>query len=142
MHAALRITVIWHDDDVVQLRVTGSNGRFAGQADTYVSPADFDGLPDSLVGFPSSTSDVRELELGAFGPDSAGGGVRLRFSCRDSAGHTQVEARFEGDHVGSAPPEAALVYAEFEPAAFDQFVTGLRHIARNRSGEAILAAAV
>jgi hypothetical protein len=59
----IRISVIYTDEHLIELRVMASNGTFAGQADVYAdadAPAEFARV---LRGFPASRSDTREFEL-------------------------------------------------------------------------------
>jgi hypothetical protein len=125
----IEIEIHWFDDDVIELLVRASNGRFAGMAELYVSHDELPRLADALRGFPASPCDHRELQLGTFDANHAGGGVRLRFWCKDRAGHALVEVSLRTDgryHFGR--PEMAELVIPVEPYAIDRFVQHLGHL--------------
>jgi hypothetical protein len=127
----LKIEVLRSDDDVTQIRVSGSNGRFAGAVNAYVSRGTLVHVAKDLDGFPKHVGDTRDVVLGAFGPRYAGGAVRLHFVCPDLAGHPRLDAEFEAEDHGPAfdgNPEYARVIIRFEVAAFDRFVSHLRTV--------------
>ncbi len=97
MDGGVKIEVIWFDDEVVELRVHGSNGRFAGTAELYASPDVFSEVAKSLRGFPSSIRDHRQIELGTFDPFCGGGGVRLTLRCVDATAHAVIEMSIRTD---------------------------------------------
>jgi len=125
MPAGLHIKYLYHDNDIIEVEVFVGNGRFCGTARVYVGIGQLSEAGALLKGFPQRSSDIREVVLGAFGRDSAGGGVRLRFYCKDLAGHAVVEATIEADHIGKGPAESAVVLADIEPASLDIFVPQL-----------------
>jgi hypothetical protein len=129
---------------VLELGISASNGKFSGIALPYLS---IDGLPGAaihLAGFPSSTSDVREIQFGEFGPETAGGCVNLRFFCKDGSGHAVVEVRMESKNEGSVEtpwdrsPQSVHFFGEIEARAVDDFVTELRAINPRKEGNARL----
>ena len=135
--------VVWHDDDVVSVRVSASNGAFSGVADAYVGSDGLVLVAENLNGFPVSPSDRREVTVGAFGEGSAGGGVTLRFACTDGSGHARVEVILEGDQgSGGDHPETVHLFIPIEAAAVDRFVLGVRRLATTAKGVASLDAAV
>jgi hypothetical protein len=120
------LEVIWFDQDVIEIVLSCSNGRFSGQAEIYLS---HDGLLEfagRLRGFPQSVSDSRTFELGTFNPSHADGGVRMKFSCRDSTGRAVVEIRLRGDACEAlGEPESVALRIRIESAAIDSFVQQL-----------------
>jgi hypothetical protein len=135
---------LWHDIDVYEFDLSASNGRFSGAAKTYVSIGGLAEAAEALKGFPRELSDVGELQFGAFGRESAGGAVHLRFFCIDGAGHAVVELRFKSasdcysNLSGDGPIQSAQFVAEIEENAVDDFVAELRLSEENRSGAASL----
>jgi hypothetical protein len=144
MSLGLQLKYLWHDIDVYEFDVSASNGRFSGAAKTYVSIGGLAEAAGVLKGFPRELSDVRELQFGAFGRESAGGGAHLRFFCKDSAGHAVVELRIESDdesNTGShwnLPEQTAHFFGEVEACAVDNFVVELRLLEENKTGVASL----
>jgi hypothetical protein len=66
MKLGIHISVLYNDEHLLKLRVSASNGVFAGQADVY---ADSDALAEmagTLKGFPNGRDDEREFEMGTF----------------------------------------------------------------------------
>src|SRR5712692_8606366 len=98
MDPGFQIKVIYRDDDVVELRITGWNGAFGGAADAYVGVGDLERIAEKLQGFPKHPSDTREIVFGAFGHKSAGGGVNMLFYCPGSSGQAHVEAKIESSY--------------------------------------------
>ena len=76
--------------------------------------------------------------LGAFGAKFAGGAARLRFYCKDGAGHGMVEIQIEGDHSGRTVSESATMIAPIEAASIDLFLPELDLIGGRLSGSAAL----
>jgi hypothetical protein len=143
--AGLEVAYYWHDADVLQVSVSASNGTFTGASFPYLSPGDLANFASILEGFPTTSSDVRELEFGAAGEEFAGGYAKLRLSCRDRAGHAVAEITMESkdqsrlDTRWIAPVESAHFYAEVEPSAIDEFVKELRQLSGREEGSAWLA---
>jgi hypothetical protein len=79
MEKVLVISYLYHDGDILQLRVRAWNGRFGGDTKLYVGRDGLTAVANELRGFPRGKDDSRETVLGAFGSDSAGGAARLSF---------------------------------------------------------------
>lgn len=65
MSTGLKVAYLWHDNDVIEVRVTVENARFRGTANVYVGT---DGLLEAagtLAGFPKHSRDKREVIFGA-----------------------------------------------------------------------------
>jgi hypothetical protein len=138
MIAGLKVSYLWHDWDVVEVRITVENADFRGTANVYVGT---DGLLEAavmLAGFPSSNLDKRWVEFGATGKRFAGGFVRLDMYCEDGANHTAFRATIEGDYGNREFTESAMVCVKFEPAALDVFLRQLEEIEKGHSGSATL----
>jgi hypothetical protein len=135
MEHGLRVRHLYHDNDILEVEVSAFNGRFAGSTALYIGRDELSLSADALQYFPSSQSDERNVTLGAFGLESAGGALRLRFRCIDSALHVQVSIQIE-DSEGK---QSAVVIADVEPAAIDSFIPELQRIQEELSGDAILA---
>ncbi len=87
MYVGFEVRVLWHDNDVIELCVSGWNGAFGGSAEIYEGIGDLQDVAAQLRGFPKSPADTREVVLGSIDRKYAGGGMRMRFHCVDGAGH-------------------------------------------------------
>ncbi|HEY3930517.1 MAG TPA: hypothetical protein VGL89_19245, partial [Candidatus Koribacter sp.] len=128
MDAALKAAVIWSDADVIELRISAWDGRFGGVADVYIARGGISKAAAQIAGFPTTISDTRELQFGAFGRDSAGGGARLRFYVQGGAGHTFVEIHIESDYNRSEGADSVSFRTHVEASAVDIFVQELQEL--------------
>lgn len=122
----LTFSVSWFDVDVIQLDVSCSNGRFSGQTSIYEVHNFAEELARALKGFPKSDSDVVEAQLGTFNPQQAGGGLQMKFQCRDAMGHCEVVVTIRSpDCLAPGSAESTVLLLPVEPAAIDQFILEL-----------------
>jgi hypothetical protein len=138
MNAGLKVTYLYHDGDIIEVRIIAENALFRGSVDVYVGT---DGLLEAaavLEGFPKDRSDTREVAFGAAGPKFAGGSVGLEFYCKDGAGHTAFRAEIEEEYRGQERAQCATVFVDFEPASLDRFLVELRHVEKEHRGTAVL----
>ncbi len=138
MNVGLRVTYLYHDIDLIEVRITAENAAFRGSANVYVGT---DGLLEAaatLEGFPKDRQDTREVIFGAAGPKFAGGSARLKFYCKDGAGHTAFRAEIEEDYSGQERAQSATVFVDFEPASLDRFLIELRQVEEEHRGTATL----
>ena len=114
---------------MVNLRINGSNGSFSGSVELYESHNSLPQLAKTLRGFPVSTTDVREFELGTFDESSAGGGIWLQFLCTDNIGHTAAKINMRADpRMSQGLTESAVFQIRVEPAGVDDFVAQLDNV--------------
>jgi hypothetical protein len=127
LELGIEFAVFWWDQDIVEFRVTSSNGYFAGWAKIYVGHDVLAQLAERLKGFPSSTSDSRDFELGTFDPKYADGGLRMHFYCLDSVGHAAVEIKIRGDRCEAlGEVESVALRIPIEAAGVDRFIAQVR----------------
>jgi hypothetical protein len=138
MNDGLKVAYLWHDNDVIEVRVTVENVKFRGTADAYVGAGGLLEATSLLAGFPTNNLDKREVVFGAAGKGFAGGFLRLEFYCEDGAGHAAFRATIEGDYGHLELAESAIVHVSFEPAALDAFLLQLRQVEKEHSGSAVL----
>jgi len=122
----LDIELLWWDEDVNELRIRASNGTFAGEARVYVRPDGLESFAATLDGFPRSVGDRREIELGTFDPNMAGGGARALLWKRRATGPADAEITLWAATVGR--DQSVSMKLAFEPAAIDEFVRRLRSL--------------
>jgi hypothetical protein len=105
----------------------------------YLAHDDLYKTAEDLSGFPSDIKDARDVELGAFEPDAAGGGIHMSFRCIDSAGHAVVAVRLRADGCkGPAEPESVSLYVPVEAGSVDSFVAKTRSINNTMGAKAYL----
>jgi hypothetical protein len=139
----IRVEVIWFDQDVIEIILSCSNGRFSGQTEIYLSHSDLSKFADGLRGFPQRVSDSRNFELGTFDPSHADGGVTMKFSCPDSRGRAVVEIRLRGDACQAlGEPESVALRVPIEPAGIDSFVEQLAAVNSTIGASATLPMAI
>jgi hypothetical protein len=125
----IEFEVVWSDQDVVQYQVTCSNGPFRGSTRMYLAHGDLSEAAETLNGFPQNTNDARDLQLGAFVPNLAGGGISMHCRCVDSVGHAVVLVRLRSDGcLGPDQPESVCLYIPVEAGSIDSFVTKARSL--------------
>ncbi len=125
MEIGLGVRIIYQDSDVVEVRVCAWNGRFGGATDAYIGTGELQEAAMKLQGFPKGRTDTREIVFGAFGPDSAGGGVRVRVYCTDAAVHISAQVEIESEYDEAGTFESVTLLLPIEVAALDSFVTEL-----------------
>lgn len=134
----LQFKVIYADDHLMQIHVSAWNGAFGGAAEVYVGIGQIEQIAGNLEGFPKDIRDAREVVLGAFGSQSAGGGLNMLFYCADQAGHTYVDLSIESEPSSTGKVQSVTCALPVEAAGIDSFVSELRRLGANRAGEAYL----
>jgi hypothetical protein len=140
MNKGFQLDVKWHDNDLLEVRITAWNGAFGGAADVYLPIGGLRETAEKLSGFPRNPTDKREVLFGRFGPVQAGGAVGMRFYGADGAGHTYVESKIESDNQIAGVNESVVLSILIEPAALDSFVEDLRRLDAEKTGAACLCA--
>jgi hypothetical protein len=107
-----QFTVIWFDEGTIELCISAWNGNFGGTIEVYEAHGKLEKAAGSLVGFPLTPSEKREIVFVNFDHKWAGGGVRMRFHCVDGAGHAYVEAEMDSNYEsGGNDPDRTAVHA-------------------------------
>jgi hypothetical protein len=122
MTSGLTIEIVWFDEDVVELLVSGSNGVFSGAARLYADREGLKKLSVFLKGFPQEPDERRLIEMGTFDPGFSGGGARLGLRCTDSAGHVALDVLL-ATQVENNRHQRVEFALQTEPAALDRFHT-------------------
>ena len=133
----LKLKVIWKDDDMFELHISASNGRYCGQTEVYDSKHSLLPFAKNLKGFP-------------FGKD------KLSHQCGEKDSHSYFEMRFYkigfSGKVGVQINMEENVATEYrteekdklsmelivEPNTIDIFQRELIALAKNEDGEAEL----
>jgi hypothetical protein len=135
----IEFEVIWWDQDVIEYLVRCSNGAFAGAAKIYMGHDKLSNAASVLGGFPSSNRDSRNIELGTFQPNTAGGGIHLHFDCVDSVGHACVLVKIRANGckaMGDA--QSVCLFVPVEAGAIDSFVAQIGRLRNTKGDKAFL----
>lgn len=134
----IHFNVIYRDNDLLEVRIAAWNGAFSGATDVYVHIGEPEDLGAKLAGFPRSNTDLREITLGTFGDQGAGGGFSMRFYCVDSSAHAFVASGIESGNKVGGVTQSTVLAVSIEAAAVDEFVYQFRNLASSGSGSAFL----
>jgi len=143
MKPGIRLSKIWCDQDLIELRVEVSDGRSCFSNQTYVGQGTLEDAISSLRAFKDQVyGGVVDIRFGEFGPEYANGAFharlhfakpgRLIISCRQESEFTQ----FGKKEVASR----ATLYLKSEPVLLDRFVSELQAVATGMDEEAYLEA--
>ncbi|HTS11378.1 MAG TPA: hypothetical protein VMH00_04610 [Candidatus Limnocylindrales bacterium] len=139
MKHGIEITIIWMDQDVLEIAFRCSNECFSGQAEMYLGHDTLSEMAEALGGFPANSKDSREFQLGAFEPNHAGGGAWMHFRCVDSAGHAVVEVKVRSEGVGDI--EYVALRIPILAADVESFLSQVRQMNKQVGATAHLQAA-
>jgi hypothetical protein len=133
----LELKVVWKDDDMFELRVTATNGRFFGATEVYDTSSALTSFATSLLGYPKEDKTL----IHEAGQKDSYSYFAMKFYCIDNAGHVGVEVSLE-ENVSTQfrPEEKDKIKLEIivEPNAIDNFQKQLLSLAKNEDGTAIL----
>lgn len=151
----LSFEVIYRDDDLIQVEVKASNGRYAGVTVFYTGALEFIEIGEELQGFPKGIGQVIEKafgytrqeliefqeknhieNIGFYIPPY----VNLKFKCIDKSGHTAVDIILVEENWTEREEAKGKVSFEmlFEPASLDIFSVELSTLGKNKKGKATL----
>jgi hypothetical protein len=143
MKPGIHFSKVWADDDVVEFRVSVSDGTSCFCNQVYVGHADFDDAVSCLRVFKEHIhGGLFDLRFGEFGQEYANGAfhARLHFPV---PGRLYVSCEQESGFVEFAKKEVAsraTMYVKSEPGLLDRFIAELTSMAGGTSEEAYLEA--
>jgi hypothetical protein len=133
----LIVEAVWDDPDMLEVRVSVSNGSFSGQTNIYVGLGDLAAAANHLAGFPTHPRDERRVSWGS--EESGLGRVDLLFRCRTGAGHPVLAADVTSSDMGAAERgQTVRLQLSFDAAGLDRFVAALRAVETAKRGTAVL----
>ena len=140
MESHLAISSIWEDECLFEIRISGTNGAFAGRADCYTNRNEIEELGKLLEVFPKSVSDSFEFTTRSKADLSY---FSVSGFCTDNSGHTLLAITIA--HIESFTNVRNENYKvnfdlKVEPQAINSFGKQLRRIAKEPLGktEAVL----
>jgi hypothetical protein len=133
----LDLNIIWKDNDMFEVKVTASNGRFSGVTEVYDTPDSLLSFAKTLKGYPKD-NDILFYEAGK--KDSYAY-YSMKFYTIDNYGHVgvlvcieeNVSTKFRAEEKDKINLELLV-----EPSAIDIFQRELIHIAQEQAGNATL----
>lgn len=133
----LELEIIWKDDDIFELKVTASNGRYFGITEVYDTTESLLSFAQTLIDFPNQN----KIAIHEAGKKNGYAYFSMRFYCIDKVGHIGIEINLE-DTVATEfrKEEKNKLKLEIiaEPSAIDNFQKALKNLAINQKGVAIL----
>lgn len=138
LDSRLVFRIVWKDEDVIELDVWASNGRYSGQTRIYATSDELEEMSRNLPRFPKDVSAKYEQTFGEKGGVSC---VSLKFYCFNKAGHAAVQVYME-DQVPTDYREEEKNKVELEikceAASIDEFSRQLNEMGKRREGTAVL----
>jgi hypothetical protein len=139
----IHVSKVWADDNVVELRVSVSDGTSCFCNQVYVGHAALADAVSSLRVFKDHIhGGLFDLRFGEFGPEYANGAFQARFHF-PVPGRLCVSCEQESGFVEFAKKEVAsraTIYVKSEPGLLDRFIAELRLVAAGTREEAYLEA--
>ncbi|MCU7612834.1 hypothetical protein N0B16_00110 [Chryseobacterium sp. GMJ5] len=133
----LELEIIWKDDDMFELKVTVSNGRYYGITEVYDTTESLLNFAQTLINFPNH----HQTTFYETGYKDGYAYFSMRFYCIDKIGHIGLEINLE-DKVATEFREEQKNKLKLEiivePSAIDNFQRALDKLAINQKGFAIL----
>ena len=131
------LKVIWKDDDMFELRITATNGRFSGTTEVYDTSESLTSFAKSLSGYPKEDKTL----IHEAGQKDGYSYFSINFYCIDNAGHLGVEVSLE-ENVSTQYRQEEKDKLKHEiivkPNAIENFQKQLLSLAKNEEGTAIL----
>ena len=128
MNSYLRVTRIWSDDDLLELRIVACDGQSSFTTDAYVSVSWPSETTESLLVFGKQIhGGIYDLEAGEFGPEYANGAVHARFHF-ETTGRLFVSVSLQGEYrkyKNTDVASEAKLFMRSEPALLDRFAAEL-----------------
>ncbi|HUX61094.1 MAG TPA: hypothetical protein VMV32_07270 [Ignavibacteriaceae bacterium] len=133
----LDLKIIWKDDDMFEIKVSASNGRFSGITEVYDTPDSLLSFAKSLKGFPIGNKII----FYEAGKKDGYAYFSMRFYAIDNFGHVGIQICLE-ENVSTEfrAEEKDKISLELlvEPSAIDSFQNELIHLAEKQEGNATI----
>lgn len=143
MTRGIQFEKIWSDDDVIELRVTVSDGTSSFVNEVYVGHGSFADALAALGRFKDQVhGGLLDIRFGEFGPEYANGAFHARFHF-PKPGRLYITCRQESDFSEFAQKtvaSCATLYMASEPVLLDRFMVELNTLASGKREEAFLEA--
>ncbi len=125
--STFKYRIEWVDDDLTEVTVIASDGRFSGEAMFYAGDDDAKTFAKLLAGFPATSSDRRDFVLGD--PKGNYGSVVGKVYCVDPTGRCAIDVEIRsGNHFKLQSTGSAKLTVFFNPGILDSFVAALSSV--------------
>jgi len=139
----IRMTRIWSDEDMVELRIDVSDGVSFFSNKVYVG---YSTLEETIAGLNSFKDHVHggllDVRFGEFGPEYASGAFHARFHFSEP-GRLHVTCKQQsdfGDFAMKNVASEATLYLKSEPVLLDKFLASIGNLATKNEATAYLEA--
>jgi hypothetical protein len=143
MKPGIRMTKVWFDDDMVELKIEVSDGTSLFSTKVYVGHAALEDTVRDLAQFRNAVhGGIYDMRFGEFGPEYASGAfaARLHFA---RPGRLYITCNLESDYVEFSENKVAsraTLYLKTEPVLLDNFIAEMRSISGRKREDASLEA--
>ncbi len=128
----LEMEIIWKDDDILELKVFASNGRYSGTTEVYDTSDSLIGFAKTLIGYPAENPTLTyQAENGR---DNS---FVVTFYCVDNSGHIGVQIELE-ERIREGQKNKIKFEINVVPSCIDNFQRELVQMATTRNGTARL----
>lgn len=141
MKAGITIKQVWSDNDLVEFKITSSDGTSTFCNKVY---AGHQALEDLIAGLGIFRNHLHgglyNITFGEFGPEYASGAFAARLHFH-KPGRLAITVRAESEWREFKKTEVAsnaTLYLTSEPVLLDNFIEALRHLKSDTSSEATL----
>jgi hypothetical protein len=143
MRRGISLKKIWSDADMIEARITTSDGTSSFTSDIYIGHPSLEEAVTDLTTFKAHVhGGLLDLRFGESGPEYAGGAFHARFHF-PKPGHLFVTCRQQSsfeDFTFTKVASEATLYLKTEPALLDRFIDELRDVSTQKHDEAYLEA--
>jgi hypothetical protein len=133
----LELNVIWKDDDMFELRVFASNGRYSGITEVYETSESLEVFANLLFGFPKDNSTL----FHEMGTKNSYAYFSMKYYSIDNTGKLGVELNLEENvatEFRNEEKDKLKLEIIVEQSSIDNFQKELKQLAINQEGKATL----
>lgn len=134
----LELKVVWKDNDMFELKVFASNGRYIGTTEVYDTSDSLGNFSKSLIDYPTVDAETLKHEAGQKNSYSY---FAMTFYRIDNSGHIGVQIELE-ENVATAYRKEEKDKIKLEiiviPSGIDKFQKELLQLATTQNGMATL----
>lgn len=130
----LKLEVIWKDDDLFELQISVSNGRYSGKIEIYETKDSLHPFAESLKGFPNG----KDMLMHACGEKDSDVYFEMKFYQIGNNGIIRVQISLEEKASTEYRKDKLILELIVEPNAIDLFQRELIFLAENEHGKAEL----
>lgn len=134
----LELKIVWKDDDIFEVKVLASNGRYSGTTEFYDTSDSLANFAKSLAGYPTVNTKTLKHEAGQ---KDGYAYFSMTFYCIDNSGHIGVQIELEesvGTNYRKEEKDKIKLEVIVVPSGIDKFQKELLQIATTQNGTATL----